>query len=193
MTKVYDRNGRRIIAALWDEISQKPDRINEIAVLTDPNKLQYVGWNDVANELQLLDFDAVDIPYDNSGSGLVATNVQDAIDELAAASGVGTVFSGFVSLAGTTGTSDLPTGWTVSRPGAGRYVVVHSLSLATDTDLHITATCDILAFPFARIANVFDSALTVNSFEIRTLQDDNGGGGGALSTPFFFVARQGPN
>jgi hypothetical protein len=72
-------------------------------------------------------------------------------------------------------------------------VVVHSLGLATRTDLHITATCDILAFPFARIANVWDAALGVNSFEIRTLQDDNGGGGGALSTPFFFVARQGPN
>jgi chaperonin cofactor prefoldin len=94
VTKVYDSSGRRIIAALWDEISQIPDRVNEIAVLTDPNKLQYVGWNDVANELQLLDFDAADIPYDNSGSGLVATDVQAAIDELAAAAGIGTVFSG---------------------------------------------------------------------------------------------------
>ncbi len=193
MTKVYDRNGRRIIAALWDEISQIPDRVNEIAVLTDPNALRYVGWNDVANELQLLTFDAADIPYDNSGSGLAATEVQAAIDEIATGSGVGTIFSGHVSLAGTTVSSDLPSGWTVSRPAAGRYVVVHSLGLATDTDLHITATCDLLVFPFARIANVWNPALGVNSFEIRTLQDDNGGGGGALSTPFFFVCVQGPN
>lgn len=31
--------------------------------------------------------DAVDLNYDNSGSGLTATNVQDAIDELAIATG----------------------------------------------------------------------------------------------------------
>ena len=31
--------------------------------------------------------DAVDLNYDNSGSGLIATNVQDAIDELAASTG----------------------------------------------------------------------------------------------------------
>lgn len=35
--------------------------------------------------------DAGDIAYDNSGSGLTATNVQDAIDELAQGSGSGTV------------------------------------------------------------------------------------------------------
>ncbi len=177
----------------WDAIADIPDRVLEIAALLDPNALRYVGWNDTSNELELLQFDAADIPYDNTTSGLTATEVQAAIDELAAGAGAGTVFSGFVSITGTTVTSDLPSGWTVSRPAAGRYVIVHSLSLAATTDLHITATCDILVFPFARIANVWNPALGLNSFEIRTLQDDNGGGGGALSTPFFFICVLGPN
>ncbi len=140
MTKVYDRNGRRIIAALWDEISQKPDRINEIAVLVDPNKLQYVGWNDVANELQLLDFDAADIPYDNSGSGAVATEVQAALDELFAASGASTVFAGFVD--GAAVAEQLPSGWTVARTAVGTYTLTHGLSLAGADDLSLVVTSE---------------------------------------------------
>ena len=37
--------------------------------------------------------DAIDTAYDNSGSGLTATNVQDAIDELAASTGASYVAS----------------------------------------------------------------------------------------------------
>lgn len=47
--------------------------------------------------------DAVDVAYDNSGSGLTSTNIQDAIDELAIATGasyVGNFLVGTWSLNG---------------------------------------------------------------------------------------------
>ena len=182
MTKVYDRNGRRIIAALWDEISQIPDRVNEIAVLTDPNKLQYVGWNDVANELQLLDFDAVDIPYDNSGSGLVATNVQDAIDEIAAASGLSTVFAGYCDAF--TAAEQLPAGWTAARVGGGLITVTHSLGLSTNKDLSITA---IALSNGSNDSRIQLSTIGVNSFQIQSYNTSTGG---AADVDVFFIATR---
>ncbi len=180
MTKVYDPSGRRIIAALWDEISQKPDRINEIAVLTDPNKLQYVGWNDVANELQLLDFDAVDIPYDNSGSGLAATNVQDAIDEIASASGLSTVFAGFVDAF--TAAEQLPAGWTAVRSGAGLLTITHGLGLANVLDLSIVAIARSGGSNDSRVNTILANSFAIQSYNTTT--------GGAVDVDIFFLAKR---
>ncbi len=136
---LYDSTGRKVMAMRWDAIADIPDRVNEIAALIDPNALRYVGWNDTSNELELLEFDAADIPYDNTISGLTATNVKAAIDELAAGTS-NAVFAGRVSSSGTTGTSDLPAGWTSNRPAQGRYNVVHSLGLGSYQHLSVVCT-----------------------------------------------------
>ena len=182
---LYDSTGREVMAMRWDAIADKPDRINEIAALIDPNELRYVGWNDTSNELELLLFAAVDIPYDNSGSGLTATDVQAAIDEVAAGAGAGTLFHGHVNQAGTTVGSDLPSGWTVAHPGTGRYTVTHSLGLAGQDDLHICATQED-DVNFGHFIYVLPST---NSFELNFRNVSNI----AQDNAWFFVAIQGPN
>jgi hypothetical protein len=177
--RIYDAAGRLKIAALWAAISGVPARVKEIEVLVDPNALQYVGWNDVTNQLELLTFDALDIPYDNSGSGLAATDVQAAIDEAVAAASPN-LFAGWVSSTGTTGTSRLPAGWTVTRPFTGIYTVTHSLALSNTNGLSVAAS--IIATGGQANIQVRDT-LTVNSFQTETIFADV-----ALNRGWFFVA-----
>lgn len=130
------------MAMRWDAIADIPDRVNEIAALVDPNALRYVGWNDISNELELLAFDAADIPYDNTTSGLTATEVQAAIDEIAGVTAP-TTYWGWVNTAGdqtTVPISRLPAGWTVNRSSTGVYTVTHGLGLADVRDLAIVVT-----------------------------------------------------
>ena len=179
MTEVYDEAGRRKVAALWDAIAGRPDRINEIAALVDPNALRYVGWDDTLNQLDFFEFDSADIPYDNTTSGLTATDVQAAIDELAGTLAPN-VFHGWVSATGTTGTSALPAGWTVTRPAAGRYIITHGLTLSVSTDLRVVAmnehTSEYMSCEY--------DALGLNSFEVIIGR----GAGVQVSRAFFFIA-----
>lgn len=177
--RIYDAAGRLKISALWAAISGVPDRVKEIEALVDPNELQYVGWNDVSNQLELFAFDAADIPYDNTSSGLTATDVQAAIDEAVAAVVPGT-FAGFVSSAGTTGTSTLPSGWTVSRPFTGRYTVVHGLALSSNVGLSPVGTPTQPTFSLACQIGT----LSVNSFEMRLMQENEV----LTNNGWFFVA-----
>lgn len=175
----YDSTGRPMMAMIWEAIANIPDRVNEIAALIDPNELQYVGWDDTANELQLMAFDAADIPYDNTVSGLVAAQVQDAIDELAA--GVApTVFFGWVSSTGTTATSRLPAGWTVARAATGRYTVTHGLGLTNVNGLSMVGTPVQTVFSLACQAGT----LGLNSFEMRLMQENEA----LTNNQWFFVA-----
>ncbi len=177
--RLYDAAGRLKIAALWAALSGTPDRVKEIEVLVDPNALRYVGWNDVTNQLELLQFAAEDIPYDNTASGLTAVDVQAAIDEAVAAA-TPNVFAGFVSSLGTTGTSNLPAGWTVTRPAAGRYVVVHNLALSGINGLSPVGTPQRTTFSIACQLG----ATTANQFEMRLMQENET----LTSTQWFFVA-----
>lgn len=187
---LYDSTGREVMAMRWDAIADKPDRINEIAALIDPNELRYVGWNDISNELELLLFDAADIPYDNSGSGLTATDVQAAIDEVVSG-GSGGVFAGQVSIAGTTGTSNLPAGWTVTRPALGRYTVTHSLGLGDYEDLSVTAM-GIHDGPFdtgyPRLIQIQPSGSNGNAFQVGITTDF--AGIDFINTEWFFLAME---
>lgn len=135
--RIYNSSGRRVISSLWNGLVNVPANIQELAALADPDALRYVGWNDSNDRLELLTFAASDIPYDPSTSGLSATDVQAAIDEVAAA-GSGAVYAGYVA---STGISySVPSGWSVSKTATGTYVVTHNLGLSVTTDLSIVGT-----------------------------------------------------
>jgi hypothetical protein len=147
VSKIYDANGlekQAVISVAWGDIIGIPARVQELSVLVDPNsEFYYVGWDDVANELRMRIFDPLNIPYDNGASGLSATNVQDAIDELAALVAAlvsGNVYPGYVGSDGTTG-NRLPVGWSATRTGAGTYEVTHSLGLTDLTRLAVSPGC----------------------------------------------------
>jgi hypothetical protein len=188
---LYDSTGREVMAMRWDAIADKPDRINEIAALVDPNELRYVGWNDISNELELLLFLAADIPYDNSGSGLAATDVQAAIDEVVSGPS-GNVFPGRVSATGTTGTSDLPAGWTVTRPALGTYTVTHSLGVGNFEHLSVVCTAIHTAFVantgWPTLCQVNSASSTANAFQIIVSTDF--AGVDRVSRGFFFLAQE---
>lgn len=178
------------MAMRWDAIADKPDRINEIAALVDPNELRYVGWNDISNELELLLFLAADIPYDNSGSGLAATDVQAAIDEIAGGPS-GNTFPGRVSSAGTTGTSDLPAGWTVTRPSLGEYTVTHSLAVGDYTHLTVVAMgSHVGTFDtgFPRLCQLNPGSSTANAFRVTITTDF--AGIDRINSEWFFIAQR---
>ena len=72
--------------------------LGEIGFESDTNKLKVGNGTSAWNSLDYIaggggeeSLNAVDIIYDNSESSLESTNVQDAIDELAAGTGTGTV------------------------------------------------------------------------------------------------------
>lgn len=70
-------------------VNQTNTKIGTLANLTTTDKTSIVNAiNEVDGK------DAGDITYDNSGSGLTATNVQDAIDEIAQGGGGGSVSFG---------------------------------------------------------------------------------------------------
>jgi len=175
----------------WDAIADIPDRVNEIAALIDPNALRYVGWNDASNELELLAFAAVDIPYDNGASGLAATDVQAAIDEVVSGPS-GATFPGRVSATGTTGTSDLPAGWTVTRPALGTYTVTHSLSVGSFEHLSVVSTAIHTAFVantgWPTLTQVNSASSTANSFQIIVSTDF--AGVDRVNRGFFFIAQE---
>ncbi len=182
--RIYDAAGRLKIAALWAAISGVPARIKEIEVLADPGELQYVGWNDTSNQLELFAFDALDIPYDNSGSGLAATDVQAAIDELEAGAvpGLETVYSGFCDAF--TAAEQLPAGWTAARTGSGLITVTHSLALAGVNDLSIMA---IAISNGSNDSRVQRSSLGLNSFQIQSYVSSTGG---VADVDIFFIAKR---
>ncbi len=187
---LYDSTGREVMAMRWDAIADKPDRINEIAALVDPNALRYVGWNDISNELELLAFAAEDIPYDNSGSGLAATDVQAAIDEIVGGPS-GQTFPGRVSSAGTTGTSDLPAGWTVTRPSLGEYTVTHSLAVGSYQHLSVVAMgSHVGTFDtgFPRLCQLNPGSSTANAFRVTITTDF--AGIDRVNSEWFFIAQR---
>lgn len=172
------------MAMRWDAIADIPVRVLEIAALVDPNALRYVGWNDASNQLELLTFDAADIPYDNTISGLVATNVKTAIDELAAGAvpGLDTVYAGFADAF--TAAEQLPAGWTAARVGGGLITVTHSLGLATNKDLSITA---IALSNGSNDSRIQASSIGINSFQIQSYNTSTGG---AADVDVFFIAKR---
>ena len=94
-----------------------------------------------------------------------------------------TVYAGYVDAS--VAAEVLPSGWTVSSPGTGRYLITHSLALAAITDLSIIVT-PIVASSDDRFAIVDSSALGVNSFEVRIIDV----GSGIVNNAFFFLAKK---
>ncbi len=186
---LYDSTGREVMAMRWDAIADKPDRINEIAALIDPNALRYVGWNDASNELELLAFAAEDIPYDNTTSGLAASDVQAAIDEISMGT-TSAVFAGRVSLLGTTVTSDLPSGWTCNRPALGRYNVTHGLGNPGYEELSVTAMGihdGVFDTGYPRLVQIQPAGSNGNAFQVGITTDF--AGIDFVNTEWFFLAK----
>ncbi|MEX0272781.1 MAG: hypothetical protein AB3N16_00205, partial [Flavobacteriaceae bacterium] len=67
-------------------VDTNSDTTDDTLRLTDDNGGQWdVALSDLANLIDTDDQNAAEVAYDNSGSGLTATSVQDAIDEINAA------------------------------------------------------------------------------------------------------------
>lgn len=189
MSEVYDNQGRKkqsLIVIDWANITNIPARVTEVAAITDPNsEFYYIGWNDVANQLQLRIFDPLKIPYNPAISGLTSTNVKAAIDELAAlvaAITAGNVYPGYVGSDGTTG-NRLPVGWSATRTGAGTYEVTHSLGLANLTRLAVSPVC--IGTAGNKSAQQRSSG-TGNKFVIETVDS---GTGTLTDEAFSFLAK----
>lgn len=189
MSEVYDNQGRKkqsLIVIDWANIVNIPARVTEVAVLTDPaSEFYYVGWDDVANQLKLRIFDPLKIPYDHTTSGLTATNVKAAIDELAAlvaALTANNVYPGYVGSDGTTG-NRLPVGWSATRTGAGAYEVTHSLGLADLTRLAVAPGC---IGSSGNKAIQLQTSGTGNKFVIATIDS---GTGTPTDEAFSFLAK----
>lgn len=181
MSERYDQTGRRTLAMIWEAIANIPDRVMEIVALDDPGELRYVGWNPTSEQLELLEFSAADIPYDNSSSGLTAENVQEALDEVGTSSSDIIEFDAWINEAGTTGGSILPSGWTVSRPATGRYTLTHGFELEDYRRLHV--------FAFSQHTDEFMACEYINAapnfFQIQIGR----GAGVAANREFFLYAR----
>ena len=74
-------------------------------------------------------------------------------------------FSGYFSSDATT-TVKLPTGWTVSRLGAGNYSVTHTLGLSSATDISVNANADNTTAGGFAVVSVSES--TTAALRIRT-------------------------
>lgn len=190
MSEVYDSQGRKkqsLIVIDWANIVNIPTRIVELAALTDPASQQYyVGWDDTANQLKLRIFDPSLMPYDHTISGLAATLVKTAIDELAAAVAALTtaaVYPGYVGSDGTTG-NRLPAGWSASKVATGQYDVTHNLGLADGTRLSYTG------IPYNSSGNLHVEDRGGSTGNIMKLQTPNAGTGTLTDTAFFFIAQR---
>src|SRR5262245_25490065 len=120
---VFTREGLRKSGnvADWSQITSIPARVLELAALGDPGGLRWVIWNDSLNELDYLEALAEFVSYDNSVSGLTATTVQEAIDELATQQ----VYFGYVP---SNGIGEIvPAGWSAVRNSVGNYTVTHNI------------------------------------------------------------------
>jgi hypothetical protein len=76
----------------------------------------------------------------------------------------------------------LPTGWTVTNPATGNYVITHNLNLAAATDLHVVVT-PIEAENTGVRPSIID--LTVDAFEVMMDNDV-----GDSNYGFFFIAAR---
>lgn len=164
---LYDATSGDFLRSLSPDVVEiECNEQGEVKVIEDNGNVEYFDPAEVANtevvpaaaipfagdcaalaELLATDFffvsggatDAASITYDNSVSGLTATNVQDAIDELAASSGLVPFYADSVW----TSFMQVPRTMTNSALGVGLYA--YSINVPVDTVL-INAKLEITAF-----------------------------------------------
>jgi hypothetical protein len=183
MTAFTKEGIRKALAATWSTLTGIPSMVLDVAALVDPGALKFLIWNDTSNHIEFYSPTAPDISYDHTISGLVATNVKTAIDELKASIGVGSVYRGYVGSDGTTG-NRLPVGWSALRTGAGAYEVTHNLGLANLTFLAVGLSC--VGTAGNKTAQQRSSG-TGNKFVIEAVDS---GTGALTDEAFSFVAAQ---
>lgn len=182
---IFTREGLRKSGnvADWSQITSIPQRVVELAALGDPGGLRLVIWNDTLNELDYLEALAEFLFYDNATTGLAATDVQAAIDEIYALITTSGSFPGFID-ASALGSSSLPAGWSVANPAGGRFTVTHNLGLASVTQLSVVPSARLSAGGtddrYALISNE-----TLNSFDILIVDT----GAGAVNDDSYFMAQ----
>lgn len=100
------------------------------------------------------------------GAGLEIVGTE--LDTVPGATGL--VFGGHVSELGTTGTSILPAGWTVTRPATGTYTVTHSLGLTGYENLSVVVTAINGAFvantAFPILGQINNVSSSGNAFQV---------------------------
>lgn len=182
----FDSTGREISATSWDAIQDIPEIVDELANLPDPGFDGWFWWDDSIDEIVIIEPDADHVNYDNSSSGYSATNVQDAIDEIAT---LQTTFAGYVK--GSLGASvvgyfnPVASAWTVSQTtNPGLFRVTHNEGLTNpEQEMSVTATARISAGGTNdRYANVTNE--TANYFEVTVVD----GGSGNVNEDFYFHA-----
>lgn len=180
----YDSTGRPVISADWDALSNIPELVDQIASLPDPGFDAFLVWDNAIDEIAALERLAENIPYDNGSSGLTATDVQAAIDEVAA----GTIpYAGYIK--GSLGASvtsvfnSIASTWTVAQQATGRFRITHSLGLSAVTDLAVTASARLSAGATDdRYCTVTNE--NANYFEVLV----NDVGSGQVNDDFYFHA-----
>src|SRR5262245_10853352 len=121
----YDESGRTVLSTLWDAIQNIPEIIDALANLTLPaSDDAWLYWDAGLQQFVFLEALAENVAYDNSASGLAATTVQEAIDELAS----DLAWGGRVAANGTA--IGLPSGWSSSLAGS-TYTVTHNLGFGS--------------------------------------------------------------
>lgn len=106
----YDEKGHLVVRIPWSAIGSFPNLVEELAQVTDPGEDGYLAWDDSASEF-------------------VFQPVQNANQR---------VFHGYVDSSASA--EDVPSGWSVTNPSTGNYVVTHNLDLSTTTDLRVVVT-----------------------------------------------------
>lgn len=126
------------------------------SALNTTDKTTTGAINEVKNALDNLSSDAVDINYDNTTSGLTATNVQDVIDEVNNRLNditTGTIINGLISGEVTVSSGDYNF---ITFPEAGRYLVQFSFSQTqAGNPLLIYNELDVISFDVASGSNMF--------------------------------------
>jgi hypothetical protein len=158
MSQKYDSGGKRIVSVPFSALGSLPGLLFEFTQVADPGEDAVLIWDDSANEFILQPLD--DFIQDQTG-----------------------LFHGYVDAS--VAAEVLPTGWTVTNPATGNYVITHNLNLSAATDLHVVVT-PIEAENTSVRPNIID--LTVDSFEVMMDNDV-----GDANYGFFFIAVRTPS
>lgn len=183
MSTKHSPAGRVQITASWLALEDIPELLEQLGELADPGSDAWLAWDDSIDEFVFLEQTAENVAYDNGASGLAATDVQEAIDEIATT----LVYAGYCT--GASGASvaivvnEAATGWTVSQQATGRFRVTHGLALSNAKYLSVVPAVSLNAGGTDdRYCNVTNE--NTNYFEVSVT--DNGTG--AVNDNFYFHA-----
>ena len=148
---LYDEKGRLIVSIPFAALESLPDILYQLSQLSDPDEDAILAWDDSAGTFV----------FQPAGS---------ANDQ---------IFHGYVDSSASA--EDVPSGWSVTNPATGNYVVTHNLGLSSPyTDLRVVAT-PVEGEDTGVRPTIID--LGANSFDVHIDSD-----AGDANLAFFFIA-----